>query len=864
MTARQNGSPRRGIPIVAFGIVMCMENVVLAQLSSVRRFERDVDVSGVISADRIVVPRGVTLRAGANVELIGRSIEIAGVLVGDDGINDLPAVNIEISATENVLITGRVIAGRGASAGPTAMPAYLTGVDPLGQRLVVARGVPGGRGGTVTIKAGPNAALYIGPNALVAAGDGGAGRAVMVEAAHGSPSRAPENVQVFGGNGGGGGSVILEAGLFDIRGTVHVGNGGHGGAAVATGGDGASDFPPGVYGYDVGRGAYAATFGGAGGASGEILGGPVPVSLSQAKALRSHFVGGTGGSGGAAEAHAGRTLRSIKEIKEMEPSASFVYAEAVARSGTQVSLQSFKVGSCVSVGGDGGFGQLAGGAGGSALSDGATDAFGPGNDGQDSKSNGGDGGDGGCSFGVGGSGGSGDNASATGASNGSDGGIDFAEDANNGGRGGDNFANGGDGGDGGDCALRDGNGGRGGRGDAGEAGYGGAGGLCSDGGRGGDSIATGGDGGQGRNGGRGGKADANRGNRGGKGGLCVCPLGLLNGDGGDGGRGGNTTSTGGDGGPDYGGRWPNKGDDGDGGDANSGRAGDAGNGGAGMPGGVGGSGGLSGGTGGSAGGSEGSGGKGNGGDNGSNGAPGEGVGDCPPEGGVACCTPGLTTCQDAVAADVCDGAGNVVVDDGLCANAPDSDSDGVLDACDECPFDTNKVLAGSCGCGVAETSDSDNDGTLDCNDLCPSDVNKVAPGECGCGVADDDGDGDGILDCIDNCDIVNTDQADCNQNEIGDLCDIRDGELTDANEDDIADECGACCGGGGCDQLPEAACLTEPGEVFRFYKGDGTDCRDYQTCVEIPTVSEWGLVALMLVLLAAGTIVLRRRVAAVT
>jgi hypothetical protein len=66
----------------------------------------------------------------------------------------------------------------------------------------------------------------------------------------------------------------------------------------------------------------------------------------------------------------------------------------------------------------------------------------------------------------------------------------------------------------------------------------------------------------------------------------------------------------------------------------------------------------------------------------------------------------------------------------------DSDSDGVIDACDQYP-------------GQDDRQDSDGDGTPDVLDGCPQDTLKVAPGVCGCGVAETDRDGDGIPDCVD-------------------------------------------------------------------------------------------------------------------
>jgi formylglycine-generating enzyme required for sulfatase activity len=67
-----------------------------------------------------------------------------------------------------------------------------------------------------------------------------------------------------------------------------------------------------------------------------------------------------------------------------------------------------------------------------------------------------------------------------------------------------------------------------------------------------------------------------------------------------------------------------------------------------------------------------------------------------------------------VAAAVIDCNGNGIPD----SNEPDTDGDGLIDACDGCPLDPNKMAPGSCGCGVADT-DSDGDTVPDCHDLCP-------------------------------------------------------------------------------------------------------------------------------------------------
>lgn len=80
---------------------------------------------------------------------------------------------------------------------------------------------------------------------------------------------------------------------------------------------------------------------------------------------------------------------------------------------------------------------------------------------------------------------------------------------------------------------------------------------------------------------------------------------------------------------------------------------------------------------------------------------------------------------------------------------PDTDGDGIVDTCDNCPFDSNPNQA-----------DADNDGAGDVCDICP-------------GFDDwEDPDGDGLPSGCDNCpDVANVDQADVDGDGIGDACD---------------------------------------------------------------------------------------------
>ncbi len=66
---------------------------------------------------------------------------------------------------------------------------------------------------------------------------------------------------------------------------------------------------------------------------------------------------------------------------------------------------------------------------------------------------------------------------------------------------------------------------------------------------------------------------------------------------------------------------------------------------------------------------------------------------------------------------------------------------------------------------------------------------------------------------------------------------------------------GACCGPRGCtEELTQQECEAAGAK----YRGDGTNCAE--ECPDpIPTVSEWGLVVMGLLVLTAGTVVVIRR-----
>jgi hypothetical protein len=140
----------------------------------------------------------------------------------------------------------------------------------------------------------------------------------------------------------------------------------------------------------------------------------------------------------------------------------------------------------------------------------------------------------------------------------------------------------------------------------------------------------------------------------------------------------------------------------------------------------------------------------------------------------------------------------------------DEDADDVLDVCDNCPAVAN-----------VDQTDHDGDGLGDACDLCPDDPRKTEPLECGCGIADNDSDIDGVPDCFDGCP---NDPAKDAPGACG--CGVAE---DDSDGDTVADCLDVC---EGVDDL-----------VF------GPDCER-----AIPTVSQWGLVVLGLLLLTMGKI----------
>ena len=115
----------------------------------------------------------------------------------------------------------------------------------------------------------------------------------------------------------------------------------------------------------------------------------------------------------------------------------------------------------------------------------------------------------------------------------------------------------------------------------------------------------------------------------------------------------------------------------------------------------------------------------------------------------------------------------------------DTDNDGWPDTMDNCPFtpNSNQVDFDNDNIGDACDSDDDNDGVADTSDLCPTTPPNTQVNADGC----PDADGDGVADTDDNCPSeANADQADFDDDGIGDACDSDDDNDGDADETDCA------------------------------------------------------------------------------
>jgi hypothetical protein len=189
----------------------------------------------------------------------------------------------------------------------------------------------------------------------------------------------------------------------------------------------------------------------------------------------------------------------------------------------------------------------------------------------------------------------------------------------------------------------------------------------------------------------------------------------------------------------------------------------------------------------------------------------------------------------------------------------DPDGDGFYTICgDNCPFIFNPGQE-DCDNGTTPEGDAcetdwdymDNDGDGTCNkdDACPDDPNQDIVTACPCGTGPFDAfnvptdtDGAGTPDCVDDCDLdPNTDD--------NSICPCDGPDSWWAAKSVPADDDG--------DGVPNCIdCLPGVDDAIFCPGCDYPDCGD-----AIPTISEWGLVILALLLLAAGKVYFGRRAA---
>ena len=122
--------------------------------------------------------------------------------------------------------------------------------------------------------------------------------------------------------------------------------------------------------------------------------------------------------------------------------------------------------------------------------------------------------------------------------------------------------------------------------------------------------------------------------------------------------------------------------------------------------------------------------------------------------------------------DTCPNTPNgAAVDANGCADSQkDTDGDGITDDLDTCSDSPEGSTVDANGCADSQ-KDTDGDGITDDLDTCSDSPEGSTVDANGCADSQKDTDGDGIFDDVDNCPLIaNPDQADWNNNGVGDAC----------------------------------------------------------------------------------------------